>query len=190
MATTEAIDFFVGQAVDQPLADQDGIADGGGFDRGREQNAGMHLVGEGQVVGHLQVDDDLVQHRVFIAARSQRRHQAGFHQPVDDVVFRLRDPGARGLQRTHVLRVVALVDRVVHLDADVLALARGQLERVAPEVRLGLQPDRLVAFDALRLLHVDGHRQPDSRLHIHPPTVEVEVVAWKRPRIWDRCRCR
>ena len=142
-----------------------------------KQNAGVHLVGEGQVVGHLQVDHDLVQHLVLIAAGSQRRHQAGFHQPVDHVVLRLRNPGARGLQRTHVLRVVALVHRVVHLHAHVLAVARGQLERVAPEVRLRLQARLLVAFDALRLFHVNGHRQPDSRLHVHPPTVEVEVVA-------------
>ena len=169
--------FLVGQAIDKPLADQDRVADRGGLDGGREQNAGAHLVGEGKIVRNLEVDDDLIEHGVFIAARSQRRHQAGFHQPVDHVVLGLRDPGARGLQRPHIGRIIALVDRVVDFDADVLALTRGQLERVAPEVRLRLQPVKLLVFAAVRLFNVDGYRQPDSRLHVHPPTVEVVVVA-------------
>ena len=176
MATTEAIASSLGRRVDEALADQDGVADRGGLDGVGKQNAGMHLVGEGQVVGNHQVDDDLVEDLVFVAALVERRHQAGFDQAVDHVVFSLGDPHARGLQRAHVLRVVAVVDGVVHLDADVLAVAGGQLEGVAPEVSLGLQADRLGAFDALRLFNVDGHRQPDAGLHVHPPAVEVEVV--------------
>ena len=41
---------------------------------------------------------------------------------------------------------------------------------------LGPQSDGLRAFDAGRLFHIDGDGQPDSGLHVHPPTVEVEVV--------------
>ena len=134
----------------------------------------MHLVCKSQIIWHLQVNNDLVQHRVFIASGGQRRHQAGLHQTVNHVVLSLRDPGARGLQRPHILRVVALVHRLVHLHAHVFALPRGQLERVAPEVRLGLQ-SHLFAFGALGLFHINGHRQPDARLHVHPPTIEVEV---------------
>ena len=169
--------FLARQGVDQPFADQDGIADGGGFNCVGQQDARVHLVGKGKVIGHLQVDDDLVQDGVFIAARGKGRHQAGFHEPVDHVVFSLCHPGARGLEGAYVLRVVALVDRVVHLHAHVLALSRGQLERVTPEVRLGSQTTRLFALNALSLLHVNGHRQPDARLYVHPPTVEVKEVA-------------
>ena len=51
----------------------------------------------------------------------------GLHQAIDHVVFCLRYPFARGLQRAHVLRVVALVLRVFHLHAHVLAVAVGSL---------------------------------------------------------------
>ena len=136
----------------------------------------MQLVSKSQIVGNDQVDDDLIQNLVFVAALVERRHQASLDQAVDHVVFSLGDPDARGLQRTHILRVLAAVDGVVHLDADVLAIPRGQLEAIAPEVRLSLQTHRFVALHARRLLHVDGDRQPYSGLHVHPPTVEVEVV--------------
>ena len=52
----------------------------------------VHLVGEGQVVGHHQVHHNLVQHLVFVAALGQRRHQAGLHQAIDYVVFSLGNP--------------------------------------------------------------------------------------------------
>ena len=131
--------FLAGQAVDESLADQNGVAHGGGFHGVGEQNAAMDLVGKGQIIGHYQVDHDLAQNLVLVAARVKGRHQAGFHQAVDHVVLGLGNPHARSLQRTHILRVVALVHRVIHLHAHVLAVARGQLERVAPEVRLRLQ---------------------------------------------------
>ncbi len=80
------------------------------------------------------------------------------------------------MQRAYVLRVVALVFGVVYLDTHVFAFARGQLEGVAPEVSLGLEPDGLLAFHALGFFDIDGHRQPDAGLHVHAPAVEVEVV--------------
>ena len=43
-------------------------------------------------------------------------------------------------------------------------------------MRLSLQSDRLIAFDARCFFHIDGHWQPYSGLHVHPPAVEVEVV--------------
>ena len=136
----------------------------------------MNLVAEGQIVGNHQVDDDLVQNLVLVASRSERRHQAGFHQAVDHVVFSLSDPGARGLQRTHILRVLAVVDGVVHLHADVLTVPCRQLEGVAPEVSLGLETHRFFAFNAGRLFNVYGDWQPYSGLHVHPPTIKVEVI--------------
>ena len=130
---------FVGQRVNQALADEDCVAHRGGFDRRGEQDAGVNLVSEGQVVGHLQVDHDLIEDLVLVAVGVgiERRNQARFNQPVDHVVFSLRNPCARSLQRAHILRVLAVVDRVIDLYAHVFTVARGQLQAVAPEVRLG-----------------------------------------------------
>ena len=89
--------FLAGQTVDQPLADEDGVAHGGGFNGVGEQDAAMNLVSEGEIVRHHQVDDDLAQHLFFIAAGIERRYQASFNQAVDNIVLGLRDPHARGL---------------------------------------------------------------------------------------------
>ena len=136
----------------------------------------MNLIAEGQVIGDHQVDHDLVQHLVLVTPGIQRRHEAGFYQTVNHVVLSLGDPRARSLQRTHILRVLAIVHRVVHLHADILAVPGRQLERVAPEVCLRFETDSLFAFNAGRLFHVNGYRQPNPRLHIHAPAIEVEVV--------------
>ena len=59
--------FLAGQAVNQALADKDGVAHSGGFDRVGEQDAGVDLIGECQVVGHDQVDDNLIQNFLFVS---------------------------------------------------------------------------------------------------------------------------
>ena len=167
--------FLIGQGVEQALADEDGVADGRGFEGGAEQNPAMHGVSKRQVVRHGQVDHNLIQDRRFIAPGSERRCQAGLFQPVEHVVLGLRDPGAGSLQRAHILRVLTLVHRVVHLHVHVFAIAGGQFECVAPEVSLGPQADGFAGAGAFGLLHVNRDRQPEVGLHVHPPTVEVEV---------------
>jgi hypothetical protein len=79
-----------------------------------------------------------------------------------------------------------LIDGVVHLYADVFAVAGGQLQAVAPEVRLGLKANCFFAFDARCFFNIHGDRQPLSGLHIHAPTVEVEVVLARILFIWPR----
>ena len=95
--------FLIGQAVQEPLADQNGVSDRGRLHGSGDQDARMQLVGKDQVVRHDQIHDNLIQNLVFIAAGIQRRHQTGFDQAVNHVVFGLSDPGAGGLQGADVL---------------------------------------------------------------------------------------
>ena len=80
------------------------------------------------------------------------------------------------LERAYVLGIRTFVNGIFNLDADVIAFARGELEAVSPEASLRLEPDGVVAVDAMCLFDIDCGGQPDAGLHIHAPTVEVKEV--------------
>ena len=97
------IRLLVGHRVNQSLAEQNGVPDRSGFNRGGKQHAAVHRVRECQIVRHGQVDDDLIQHRGLKTAGCQRSHKAGLHQAIEHVILSLGNPSARGLERAHVL---------------------------------------------------------------------------------------
>jgi len=148
MATTEAIASSLGSASIRPLLIRIVLPTVVVFDRRREQDAAMNRFRESEIVRHRQVDDDLIQHRGLKSAGAQRSYQPA-STGGRSRCFRLRNPGSRSLQRAYVLRVVALVDCILDLDADVFTLPGGNLQRIAPEVSLSLQAYRLLPFDAL-----------------------------------------
>jgi hypothetical protein len=165
--------LFIGQRVDQALAQQDRVADRRRFHRGRQQNAAVNRVREVELLGTARF--------TTICSSVLSKSLGGASNPActrrSSTLFSACETHcASRLQRRHILRIGALVDRAFHLHRDVLALARGQRQRIAPEVRLRAQSDRLAALDALRLFHVDRYRQPQIRLHVHAPAIEVEVL--------------
>ena len=113
-----------------------------------------------------------------------RVEQTGLEETLHDVVFRLLDPCALGAQRADVGGVVADVGRADDIHRGVLRLWWRDLQHIAPDVvdRFELQSAR----GALRvaLFYVEGGRQPEVRLYVRAPAVEVVVLA----HIPSRCR--
>ena len=120
----------------------------------------------------IDVVGNLLQDLVKVAGR---RQQACLHQAIEDVFLCLGDPLPLGLQRAEVLVVVTLVLNVVDLDRLVVRLVGGQLQAVAPDISLGLERYRVLRA-LLRLFYIDADRQPEARLEIFAPAVEVEVA--------------
>ena len=109
-----------------------------------------------------------------------RRQQARFREPVHHVFFGLLIPHAlaeRGRQLLRLLGVVAdrrLVDR----DRGEFLCRLGALQVVAPQPHLALD---LRAFLGM-LFRVDIRRQPEGRLHVGAPAVDVEPELFPRLR--------
>ena len=97
---------FIGKHIEQAAADDDGMADGEGFQGRRQQNAAMNVSLQIDVVGDEQVVDDGCQDLVDFAGG---REQADFLEPLDGVLFGLLLPHALGYDRSGVSLGVTLI---------------------------------------------------------------------------------
>ncbi len=133
---------FVRQHVEQAAAQDDGVADGEGFERAGQQNAAVNFRLDVEVVGDFQVVDDRLENLVHF---SRGREQAGALQAVENVDFGLVLPFAFGFDgRTILLLVRSLVlDRVGRFDRQFaeLLLVADVLQVIAPEAGLRLEAD-------------------------------------------------
>src|SRR6202167_2592749 len=94
---------------------------------------------------------------------------------MEDVLLVRRDPFPLGGQRAQVLALLTLILHVVDLDRLVVRLVSRQLQGVSPDVGLGLERDRVLRA-LLRLFYIDADGEPETRLQIFAPAVEVEVA--------------
>src|SRR5579883_11538 len=167
---------FIGQNVNQAAAENDGVADSEGFQRGSHQDAAAHLGIDVDIIGDLEVVDDGFEDLVDFALGG---HQTDAFEAVNNVVFRLAVPGALGLNRG---KVVGGLGVVLHgsLDenlAELLFLGVA-VQVVAPEAGLGLEIELLGnGVVQILFLRVDEGRQPQAGLHVGAPAIEVEIPA-------------
>ncbi len=142
------------------------------FQRRSQHHAAANRVSQLNVVA----DGDIVSHRledlVEVAGRSQK---TSLHQAVENVSLGLRNPFPLRLQGAQILVLIALILYVVDFDRLVVRFMRRQLEAVAPDICLRLEGNRMLVA-LLRLFDVDADREPEARLQVFAPAIEVEVV--------------
>src|SRR5580692_8018703 len=99
--------------------------------------------------------------------------KAGLEEALDDVVLRLLDPGALSAEGADVLGFVADVGCADYIERGVCGLRRRNLQQIAPDMINGFELEG--AGDALRvtLFNVERGRQPEVRLNVGAPAVEV-----------------
>ena len=167
---------LIRQHVDQPAAEDDGVTDGEGLQRGGHHHAAAYFRVNINVVGDLQVVDHRLQDLVDFAAR---RHQADALQAIDNVIFRLAVPGTLGLNGGKVIgRLGIVLHRGLHQDLAQFLFLAGVTDVVAPQPGLRFEVQFLgQRVVQISFLAVHERRHPLARLHIGAPAVEVEVPA-------------
>ncbi len=165
---------FIRQHVDQSAAQHDRMPQRERFQRGGHQHAAFHFRIDVQIVGDFEIVHHRVEHFVDLAPR---RHQPDALQPVRNVILRLTVPRTLRLHRTEIVggfRVILY--RRLHQDLAQLLFLRGVPDVISPQTRLRFEVQLLgqrvvqVFFFA-----VYERREPQPRLCISPPAIEMEV---------------
>src|ERR1700723_3450308 len=114
--------------------------------------------------------------------------KAGLEEALDDVVLRLLDPGALSAEGADVLGFVADVGCADYIERGVCGLRRRNLQQIAPDMINGFELEG--AGDALRvtLFNVERGRQPEVRLNVGAPAVEVIELLLARDRRYIKDR--
>src|SRR5215472_13177904 len=141
-----------------------------GLESRHHQNAAAYLG------FHLEVVDYRIEHLVHFSAR---RDQTNALESVNDVVLRLAVPGALRLDGCKVIgRLAVVLHRGLDQDLAQFLFLSAMAEVVSPKPRLRpeVQPLRYGVVQ-IALLAVNKGREPNTRLYVGAPAIEVEIPA-------------
>src|SRR5205085_1865947 len=127
---------FIGENVNEPAADDDGVPDGKCFDGSGEQDAAVRV--DVEVGGNDQVADHRVQKLID---RSWRSEQAALFQARQNVFLRLVLPGPLAFERREILYIGLVVHRGIAFNENFRQLVKliRRSGSIIPDARLGLE---------------------------------------------------
>src|SRR5580704_8229871 len=155
--------LFGRKNVHKTFADDDSVAVSHGFKRSSQQHAAVNGSRKLELVADDEIICNRLEHMIEIARVGQK---TSLRQAIENILLRLVRPLPSGLQGTHILRVVAGIYGIFNENRFVLRSRVGQFQRISPEVSLTAK---------IEILDINGYGQPDVRLHVRPPTVEMEI---------------
>ena len=160
VALRDAVGGGDGGGVDERFREDDGVADGERLERLREQGADFDGGGDGDLV----VGEDVVGESLEGVVEVGRGvEQAGLEEAVDEVGFGGVDELALTAEGAYVGGVVRDVLGADDGDFGVDGVVGGAGERVAPDVRDGLEFEGAGGGFGVVLLDVEGGGEPECR---------------------------